>query len=108
MSCSVPLSEVKILKIWASIYLLEGINKLLVEYFSQPFNIMLHQERVKQVSSGVSMVGDSMSTLMKIKSMVKLANTSYHSLCASGEFNVTTVSFHPCFNYVAPNHGIGS
>ena len=35
---------------------------------------------------------DSLSTLVKIKSMVKLANNSYHSLCSPGACNVSTAS----------------
>ena len=69
---------------------------------------MLHQERVKQLSSGVLMGRYSLSTLVKIKSIVKWSNNSYHSLCTSGAINVPTASFNPCFNFDAPNHGVGS
>ena len=41
---------------------------------------------------------------MNTKSIVKLANTSYHSLCTSVAFNVTTASFNNCFNFDAPDH----
>ena len=79
-----------------------------VEEFSMPFDMMLQQESVKHLSSGVSKKVDSLSTLAKIKYIVKLANTSYHSFCTSGAFNVTTASFNHCFDCDAPNHGIGS
>ena len=49
-----------------------------------------------------------MPTLVKIKSIIKLANTSYHSLCTSGAPNIPTTSFNPCFNFDAINHGVGS
>ena len=49
-----------------------------------------------------------MYKLVNIKLMVKLSNTSYHSLCISGEFNVPTASFNPCFNFYPPNNGVGS
>ena len=54
------------------------------------------------------MGGYSLSTLVKINLIAKLANTSYHSLCTSGAFNVPTASFNPCFNVDVPNHGVGS
>ena len=54
------------------------------------------------------MGGDSLYTLDKIKFIVKLYNTSYHSLCASGAFNVPTVILNPCFNCDAPNHDVDS
>ena len=54
------------------------------------------------------MLGDSLSILVKIKSIVKSSNTNYHSFCTPGAFNVTTISFDPCFNYDAPGHGVGS
>ena len=57
-------------------YLLEGLTKCSVEYFRNPFDMMLQKEHVKQLSSGMSMGGDSISKLVKIKSVVKLANIS--------------------------------
>ena len=70
--------------------------------------MMLQKERVKHLSSGLSMGGDSLSTSLKIKSIVKLANTPYHSLCTSGAFNVPTAIFNPCLNCDSPDHGVGS
>ena len=66
--------------------------------FSNPFYMILQQERVKHLSSGVSMGGDSMSTLVKIRFIVKLYNTSYHYLCISGALNVPNEIFNTCFN----------
>ena len=54
------------------------------------------------------MIGDLLSKLVKTKSVVNLSNTSYHSLCTSGAFNVPTASFNSCFNFDAPDHGFGS
>ena len=54
------------------------------------------------------MLGDSLSILVKIKSIVKLANTYYHYLCTSGALNDPTENFNPCFNCDAPHHGVGS
>ena len=54
------------------------------------------------------MVGDLLSIFVKIKSIVKLAKTSYHSLYTSGEFNVPSTSFNFCFNCDAPDHGFDS
>ena len=54
------------------------------------------------------MVGYLLSILVKRKSVVKLAYTSYHSLCTLGAFNVPTASFNPFFNCDAPDHGFGS
>ena len=45
---------------------------------------------------------------MNIKSIVKLANTSYQSLCILGAFNVPTASFNPCLDFDEPNHGVGN
>ena len=53
------------------------------------------------------MGGDSLSTLVNIKSIIKLANTSYHSLCTSGISNVPTAIFNTCFNCDPPDHDIG-
>ena len=47
-----------------------------------------------------------MYTSVKTKSIVKLAKTSYHSLCTPGAFNVPTVSFNPYLNCDAPDHGV--
>ena len=68
--------------------------------------MMLHQESIKQLISGVSMGGYSLYTSVNIKSIVKLANTYYHYLCTSGSFNVPTPSFNTCFNCYAPKHGV--
>ena len=69
---------------------------------------MLQKERVKNLSSGLSMGGYSLSTLVKVKSIVKLSNNFYHSLCTSGAFNVPTISFSTCFNFDVPDHGVSS
>ena len=45
---------------------------------------------------------------MKIKSIVKLSNTFYHSLCTSGAFNFPTASLKPSFICDATNHGVNS
>ena len=52
------------------------------------------------------MGGNPLSTLVKIKYIVKLANTSNHYLCTLVEFNVPTASFNPCFDCDAPEHGV--
>ena len=96
------------MQVEAATYLLEVLNNLSVEDFSKTFNMMLQQERVKQLSSGVSMGGYSLSTLLKLNSIVKLDNTSYRSLCKSGAFNIPTASFNRCFNCDARDHGVGS
>ena len=54
------------------------------------------------------MLGDLLSILVKIKSIVKSSNTSYHSLCTSGALNFPTTSFNPCFNCDAPDNGFDS
>ena len=54
------------------------------------------------------MVGDLLSKLVKTKCIVKWSNTSYHSLCTSGAFNVPNTSFNPFLNFDAPDHGFGS
>ena len=54
------------------------------------------------------MGGDSLSTLVNIKSIVKWDSTSYHYLCTKGAFNVFTARFNTCFNCDAPNHGVRS
>ena len=108
MAFSVCLAEVNKLPIEADKYRLEGITKCSVEYFSKPFDMMIQQERVKQLSSGVSMGGDFLSKWVKTNPIVKLANNSYRSLCKSGAFNVPTSSFNSCFNCNAPDHDVGS
>ena len=52
------------------------------------------------------MVGDSLSILVIIKCIVKLSNTSYHSLCTSGAFNISTISFNTCFYCDSLDHGV--
>ena len=79
-----------------------------MEDISKPFDVMIQKERVKQLSSVVSVGGDSIYILVKIKFIVKFSKTSYHSLCTAGSFNVPTASFDPCFNFDVPNHGVGS
>ena len=54
------------------------------------------------------MGGDTISILVDINSIVKLSNTSYHSLCTSDTFNIPTASFNPCFDCDALSHGVGS
>ena len=54
------------------------------------------------------MVGDLLSILVKTNSVVKLANTSYHSLFTAGALNVPTASFNSFFNCDAPEHGFDS
>ena len=54
------------------------------------------------------MRGDSLSTLLKINSIVKLAGTSYQSFCTSAAFNVASGIFNTFFYCDAPNHGIVS
>ena len=49
-----------------------------------------------------------MPTLAKIKSIIKLANTSYQSLCTLGALNIPTAGFNHCFNCDSLNHGAGS
>ena len=53
------------------------------------------------------MVKDSLSILVKIKSIVKLDNTSYHCLCTSDAFNIPTTSFNTCFYCDELDHGVG-
>ena len=53
------------------------------------------------------MVKDSLSILVKIKSIVKLDNTSYHCLCTSYAFNIPTTSFNTCFYCDELDHGVG-
>ena len=60
MACSVRLSDVNNPPIEADTYLQEVLTKCSVEEFSKTFNMILHQERVKQISSGVSMRRDSL------------------------------------------------
>ena len=108
LSCIFRLSYVNNLPIKSSIYLLESLTKFSVKGFRKPFNMMLHQERIKQFNGVLSMGGNSLSTLVKIKSVVKLANNSYHSLCIPGAFNDVTTSFNTCFNCAATEHGIVS
>ena len=95
------------LPIEADKYLLEGLTKGSVEEFSNPFDMMIQQERVKHISSGVSMRKYSLSKLVNINSIVKLDNISYHSLCTSGAFNVPIARFDPCFDFDSPDHGVG-
>ena len=96
------------LPIEAATYLLEGLTKFSAEEFRKPFNVMIQKERVKQLGSIVSMGLYSLSTSVNIKSVIKLDNTSYHYLCTSVAFNVTTASFNPCFSCDATNHGVCS
>ena len=44
---------------------------------------------------------------MIIKCIVKLSNTSYHSLFTSGAFNISTISFNTCFYCDSFDHGVG-
>ena len=53
LPCSFRLADVNKLPIEADTYLLEGLTKFSMEDFSKTFNMMLHQERIKQLSSGV-------------------------------------------------------
>ena len=96
------------LPIEAATHLLEGLTKCSLEEFIKPFAMMLQKEHVKHISIGVSMGGDSLSTSLKIKSIVKLANTPYHSLCTPGAFNVPTAIFNYCLNCDSPDHVVGS
>ena len=106
LTYSVRLSDVNTLPTETDTYLLEGLTKCSVEEFSRPFDMMIQKKRVKQLSSGVSIGGYSLSILPKMKSIVKLSNSSYDSLRTSGAFNVPAVSFSPCLNCVATYHGI--
>ena len=108
LAYSVRLSDMNKLPIEAAIYLLEGLTKCLVEEFIKPFDMMLHKDRVKHISIGVSMGGDSLSTSLKIKSIVKLANTLYHSLCTSGAFSFPTAIFNHCLNCDSHDQVVGS
>ena len=71
----VRLLGVNYIPIEADKYPLEGLTKWSVEEFRNPLDMMLHNERVKQISNEVSMGGYSLSTLVKIKSVFKLSNT---------------------------------
>ena len=93
LAFSVRLADINNLVVDSDKYLLEVLTKFSVGDLSNTFDMMLHQERVKKISSVVSMLGDSLSTLVKIKSNFKLTNTSYLSLFISGTFNVTTAIF---------------
>ena len=79
-----------------------------MEEFINPFEMMIQQERVKHIISGVSIGGYSLSKLVKTNSIVKLSNNYYHSLCTPGALNDPTKIFNPCFNFVTPDHGVGS
>ena len=74
------LADVNKISFEVAIYLLEGLTKCSVEKFSNLFDIVIQQERVGKLSSGFSMGLNSLSTLVEIKSIVKLSNTSYHYL----------------------------
>ena len=102
------LSDVKKLSIEVATYIIEGLKKFSVEEFRKTFDMMLQQERVKHLSSGVSIRGDSLSTLVNIKFIGKLANNSYHSLCTSGALNVPTAILNYCFKCDATDHGVVS
>ena len=108
MACSVRLLDMNKLPIEASTYLIEGLTKWSVEELIKPFDMMLQKECVKHLSIGVSMGGDLLSTSLKIKSIVKLANTPYHYLCTSGAFNVPTANVNYCLNCDSPDHVFGS
>ena len=100
LSCVIRLLDVNKLSIESDTYLLEVLTKFSVEYFIKTFDMMLQQERIKHLGSRVSMGVGLLSILVKIKSITKLANTSYISLCKSGTFNFPTASFSPCFNVI--------
>ena len=100
--------DVNKMPIEAYIYPLEGLTMCSVEELRKPFAMMLQKERVTQLIIIVLIGGDSLSTLVNIKAIVKLSNNSYHYLCTSGAFNVPTASFNPCFNCDSTDHGIVS
>ena len=107
LACSFRLSGVKKLPVEAATYILEGLTKWSVEEFRNTFDMMLQQEHIKHLSSVLSMGVYALSTLVKIKSIVKLANTFYRYFCTSGSFNFHTKTFNPPFNCGASDHGVG-
>jgi len=107
-SCAERLAAVGQLPLDTPTHVLSGLTKCTVEEFKKPFDLMLNQERLIQLGTGVTIGGDCGPTLVKIRNIAKLANTSYHSRCMSGGWNVPTTGLNPCFNCDDPNHGVGN
>ena len=65
-----------------------GINWCIVPYFVVPFKFILNTERFKQMEYGGSTVDDN-STLERVKNITFMANSSFHSLNVSNNWNIT-------------------
>ena len=111
LACSTRLAENLQLPSESSAHLLEGLTKCSVELFSKPFDNMLQQERMASLTRNVLLEDDSRATLKRIQHIAKLANTSYHTLCTSGMYNLpggaarTSFNF-KCFNCGGFGHGV--
>ena len=82
------LSEVNQLPLEAPTYILQGLTKLSVAEFTGPFEMLLNQERVNQMSTLVTLGNTTTDTLKRIKQILVLDNNSYHSLNTSNSWNV--------------------
>ena len=82
------LAEVKKLPLEAPTYILQVLTNLSVAEFTGPFELLLNQERVNQISTSVTLGNTTTATLKRIKQILVLANNSYHSLNNSNSWNV--------------------
>ena len=82
------LAEVLSLPLEAPTYILQGLTKCSVAKFTGPFELLLNQERVIQMSTSVTLGNSDTATLKRVKHILALANNSYHSLNTSKIWNV--------------------
>ena len=104
-------AEVNQLPLEAPKYILQGLTKCSVAEFMGPFELLINQERVNQMSTLVTLGNTTTATLKRIKQILVLANNSYHSLNTSNSWNVPSGHHaarefkHPpkCFNCGEPH-----
>ena len=77
------LSEVNQLPQEAPTFVLQGLTKFSVPEFTGPFTLILNQERVNQMGMAVSLTNTSAATIIRVRTILVLANNSYHSLNTS-------------------------
>ena len=72
----------------APMFSLQGLTKCSVPEFTDPFTLILNQERVNQMGTAVSLNNTYAATLTRLLVIVVLANNSYHSLNTSNAWNI--------------------
>ena len=101
------LAEIKQLSLEAPTYILQGLTKCSVAEFTRPFDLLLNQERVNQMSTSVTLVNTTTATMKRIKQILILANNSYHYPNTSNSWNVPS-GHHDAREFKYPPKGFNS